>query len=75
MRKFIVDRIEDGKAVLEAENGEFLEIDKEKLPDGTREGVVLESKGEALQKSPDETEKRRESVRNLLKGLIEEKTK
>lgn len=73
MRKFIVDRIEDGRATLEAENGEHIEVDKSQLPDETREGEVLKEEEGALTVSPDETEARRDTVRNLLKGLIGEK--
>lgn len=73
MRKFIVDRIEDGRATLEAENGEHIEVDKSQLPEETREGEVLKEEDGALTASPDETEARRDTVRNLLKGLIGEK--
>lgn len=75
MRKFIVDRIEDGRATLEAENGEHIEVDKSEIPDGTNAGEVLKKEGEGFAQDPIETEKRRDTVRNLLKGLIGEKDK
>lgn len=37
----IVDRIEDGVAVIETENGSFIHIDATLLPHGAREGWVL----------------------------------
>lgn len=75
MRRFIVDRIEDGKAVLEAENGEHLEIDKSQIPEEALEGDVLKEDGDALTTAPVETEERRDIMRNLLKGLIGDKNK
>lgn len=39
--KFIVDRIEDGIAVLEREDLAHIEVSSDELPDGVREGSVL----------------------------------
>lgn len=73
MMRLIVDRIEDGRAVLETENGERIDIAQKELPQGAKEGEVLEEQGGALVLVPEETKGRRESMRNLLRELIEEK--
>jgi len=39
--RYIVDRIEDGLAVLEKEDGSFEHIPSEKLPEGVHEGSML----------------------------------
>ena len=40
--KYIVDRITEGKAVLESETGERKVVDASLLPEGAREGGCLE---------------------------------
>ena len=41
MKKFIVDRFEEDKAVLECENGDMAVFDRKSLPANIREGDVL----------------------------------
>ena len=42
MKKFIVDRFEGNKAVLECENGETAVFERKALPKNIKEGDVLE---------------------------------
>ena len=58
--KYIVDRITEGKAVLESETGERKVVDASLLPDGVREGGCLaESNGCFLPDRAMEAQRRR----------------
>ena len=64
--KFTVDRIGEGKAVLESETGERLVIDASLLPDGTREGSCLtQTDGVFLRDTPRETQRRKQIRKKL----------
>ncbi|MBQ2093211.1 MAG: DUF3006 domain-containing protein, partial [Ruminococcus sp.] len=41
MKRFTVDRIENGRAVLECENGDFVSLDVKSLPKNIKDGDVL----------------------------------
>lgn len=58
--RYIVDRICEGKAVLESETGERKTVDASLLPDGAREGSCLaESDGVFLPDQVMEAQRRR----------------
>lgn len=61
---FTVDRFEGDFAVIETENGLFLNIPKEFLPDDVREGDVF-----SLVKTTDQS--RKERIENLMNDLFE----
>jgi len=61
---FTVDRFEGDFAVIETENGIFLNIPKELLPDDAREGDVF-----SLIKTTDQS--RKERIENLMNDLFE----
>lgn len=60
--KFIVDRITEGFAVLEAADLSHIEIEINKLPDGTKEGTVLLFDGENYTVDADEEALRRQRI-------------
>lgn len=71
--KYSVDRIEEGFAVCEDENRKLVNIEKDKLPAGLREGdIFLFDNGEAriLQ---EETEERRRMLAEKRKALLKRK--
>ena len=58
MKKFIVDRIEGDKAVLECENGDMVNLELKALPKNIKES--------------DETKARKEKIKNLMNSLFED---
>ncbi len=60
-----LDRIENGIAVIEDENGDFTEIPLSELPDGVREGSALTRTDCGFEAQKEETRKlrKRNSVR------------
>ena len=68
-----IDRIEGDLAVCETEDGEFLTLPLRDLPDGLREGSVLErGKTGAWRLNPEEEEKRRCALFELQNELFDE---
>ena len=61
---WIVDRIENGIAVIETESG-TLELELKYLPEGTKEGNVIK-----LTLSPEEEQKRRERIKKEMDRLF-----
>ena len=61
---WIVDRIENGIAVIETESG-TLELELKYLPEGTKEGNVIK-----LTLSPEEEKKRRERIKKKMDRLF-----
>lgn len=55
----VVDRIEEGVAVIIADDGMRLEVPLESLPVGTREGSVIKRTPDGFEPDPDEEELRR----------------
>ncbi|MBR6619711.1 MAG: DUF3006 domain-containing protein [Clostridia bacterium] len=72
MKKLIVDRIEDGFAVCENENGEMIELDFFYLPYGAKEGSVLVENNGLYELCPEEENERREKLFNLQESLFDE---
>lgn len=71
MKKFTIDRIENKKAVLECENGEFVTLDVTSLPKNIKEGDILNFEEGSYFLNADETEKRKERIKNLMNSLFE----
>ncbi|MER2081720.1 MAG: DUF3006 domain-containing protein [Ruminococcus sp.] len=72
MRKFIVDRIEGDKAVLECENGTFVEMEVASLPKNLKEGDVIRFKANSCFLNADETERRRQKIQRLMEQVFED---
>lgn len=72
MKKFKVDRIEDGFAVLECEDGEFREIPLSSLPKNISEGDVINFAQNSCFLNQEETRRRREFIKELMKKAFEE---
>lgn len=72
MNKFTIDRIEEGKAVLECENGEMVSLDVSSLPKNIKEGDILEFSDGSYFLDDEETEKRKKRIRDLMSNLFEE---
>lgn len=58
----IIDRFEGKYSICESDNGEFIKIEKRKIPRGAKEGDVLESKDDRIEINYEETQKRREKI-------------
>lgn len=71
MKKFTVDRIEEDKAVLECENGDFVTLEVKTLPKNIKEGDVLCFEENSYFLDKDETEKRRQKIKSLMDSLFE----
>lgn len=71
--KYSVDRIEEGFAVCEAENGTFENIVLEKLPEGVREGDILLLTEDGFSVLTNETEERRKRIAGLQKSIFTKK--
>ena len=70
----VVDRIEEGVAVIIADDGTRFELPLESLPEGAREGSVLKQTAHGLEPDPDEEELRRrmaERTRRLIRKRSE----
>ena len=67
---YILDRIENGIAVIEAD-GEMLNIPAEQLPNGAKEGDVLRMDGESISVDEQATASRKEAMRRRLKSLFQ----
>ena len=70
MKKFIVDRFEGEKAVLQGENGEQNIIDRASLPKNISEGDVLRFEQESCFLSAEETEKRKDQIKKKMEALF-----
>lgn len=73
LMKYSVDRIEEGIAVCEDENGEIVKLETAMLPDGIREGdlfLMTEDKTEILH---DETAEKKKRMADLQKSIFTKK--
>ena len=71
--KYSVDRIEEGFAVCEDENGKTVNIETDKLPEGVKEGDLISvDNGEAVILA-EETEARRKKLAEKRRALFERK--
>ncbi len=69
--KISIDRFEGKIAVCEMENGETMEIEKSRLPKGTKAGDVLVVDGETITIDPEETKRRKEQIEKLVNDLFD----
>jgi len=68
---FVIDRIEDGIAVLESSTtGEILELPKSVMPKGAREGHFLVKTGDTYAIDREATKRRREEMRARLEKIL-----
>ena len=72
MKKFTLDRIEGEIAVLECENGSFVEMELASLPKNIREGDIIRFDANSCFLSEDETARRRQKMRKLMDKLFTE---
>lgn len=72
MKKFIVDRFEEEYAVLEKEEGGTVDVLKSELPE-VREGDVLTYENGIYTVDCEETQKRKELIREKMRKLFEKK--
>ena len=63
MKKFIVDRIEGDKAVLECENGDMVNLELKALPKNIKEGDVINFQENSYFLNSDETKARKEKIK------------
>ena len=71
---YIIDRIEDGIAVLEClETNEIIEMPRNQLPKGCREGLMLQKEGDSYTIDHHATKKRRENMQSRLEKLLKKK--
>ena len=69
---FIIDRIEEESIVLEDYEGEIIVIDKDKVKSIPLEGDILVKDGDLFFVDIEETRKRREKIKNIMKGMWDE---
>lgn len=67
--KAVIDRFEDNLAVCESDDGKMLNIERDRLPEGVREGCVLDISGDRITLDRDETIKRKKEMDDLCEGL------
>ncbi len=70
MKKFIVDRIEGDKAVLECENGDMVNLELKALPKNIKEGDVINFQENSYFLNSDETKARKEKIKNLMNSEL-----
>jgi len=68
--EYIIDRIEDGIAVLENKSGEIIELPRKDLPKGAREGQCLIKEGEGYAIDRAGTEKRKAEMKARLDRIL-----
>lgn len=67
---YCIDRIENGYAVCETKNGDFIDIPLSEISYDAAEGDVLVKSGRVYVKDCAETEKRRKQAAELLKSIF-----
>jgi len=68
--RLIIDRFEGNVAVCEEEGREMLNVGKEQLPAGAKEGDVLDKAADGtITINAEETRKRKDEISNKIKGL------
>ena len=72
MKKFIVDRIEGDKAVLECENGNMVNLELKALPKNIKEGDVIYFQDNFYFLYSDKKKARKEKIKNLMNSLFED---
>ncbi len=71
MKKFVIDRIEEDKAVLECENGDYVNFELSSLPKNIKEGDVLYFQEGSCYLNSEETERRKEKIKSMMSKLFE----
>jgi len=67
---WVIDRIEEGIAVLEnTATQEVLELPRKELPKGCREGYVLKKEGDCFVRDPEGTEARKKLIQEKFSRL------
>lgn len=69
--RITIDRIEQELAVCQSENGENRVIAVSELPEGVKEGMILAEENGLWTIDREETEKRRQEMKDRLKRLTE----
>lgn len=69
--KVVIDRFEGNYAVCEKENGEIINIEKDKIPNEAKEGDVLVIENNGIIIDKEETEKRKEEMKKLIDDIWE----
>ena len=72
MKKFTVDRIEGEIAVLECENGSFVNMELASLPKNIREGDIIRFDSNSCFLSTEENDHRRRKMQKLMDKLFTE---
>ena len=67
--KVVIDRFEGDFAVCEKDDRSMINIKKDKIPKGAKEGDVLDINGDTITIDRIETAKRKESVKKLMDEL------
>ncbi|MPQ32418.1 DUF3006 domain-containing protein [Clostridium estertheticum] len=67
--KVVIDRFEGSYAVCEKEDRTMMDISKEKVPSGAKEGDVLNIINDEITIDIKETEKRRKEIEKLTEDL------
>lgn len=70
MMKVIIDRFEGDYAVCETENKEYINISKSELPQGIKEGDVLNCINDKWCIDTIATKERKEKIKNKLNSLF-----
>lgn len=68
----IVDRFENDIAVVELDDGSFIDINKSQLPIGVCSGDVIEINDTDISINHEETTKRKDEIEALMDELFEE---
>ena len=71
--KYSVDRIEEGFAVCEDENGAFTSFEIAILPENIKEGDIILQSDNRFSVLTDETEERRQKIAKLQKSIFTNK--
>ncbi|MDR0923657.1 MAG: DUF3006 domain-containing protein [Hungatella sp.] len=69
--KYTIDRIGEQIVICEDENGDMVKIQAAALPEGVREGDILTEADGTWTLEKEETERRRQRIREKLRGLTE----
>jgi len=69
--KYTIDRIGEMVIICEDENGDMLKVKASELPEGVREGDILTETEGTWTLEKEETERRRQRIREKLRGLTE----
>jgi hypothetical protein len=69
--KYTIDRISEMVIICEDENGDMVKVKASALPEGVREGDILTEADGLWTLELEETERRRQRIREKLRGLTE----